>query len=272
MQGSERLVPTMDGEIAGLLAAELNRLGVRVVLGERPRHIARVGDRLVVDREHGEPLVAECVLYAVGRTVNIEALGLAEVGVATGDHGVIVVDEHFRTSVPGIYAAGDVVGPTLASIAMEQGRTAVCHALGIRLKDHVDPLPISAVYGMPEVAGVGFTEEACQAQGIAYEVGRCRFDEIPRGVISGHTEGMLKLIFAPDDRRLLGVHAIAEVAAELVGMGQAVLHYGGAIDAFVDLTLNTPTYTMAYKVAAADGLLRLARGRGPAFVASFRSV
>jgi NAD(P) transhydrogenase len=164
-----------------------------------------------------------------------------------------------------------VIGPTLASIAMEQGRAAVCDAFGITLKDHVDPLPISAVYGMPEVAGAGLTEEACQAQGIAYEVGRCRFDAIPRGVISGHTEGMLKLVFAPDDRTLLGVHAIAEVAAELVGMGQAVLHYGGSIDAFIDLTLNTPTYTMAYKVAAGDGLLRLARGRGPAFLAALRS-
>jgi NAD(P) transhydrogenase len=154
---------------------------------------------------------------------------------------------------------------------MEQGRAAVCDAFGITLKDHVDPLPISAVYGMPEVAAAGLTEEACQERGLAYEVGRCPFDVIPRGVISGHTDGMLKLIFSPDDRKLLGVHAIAEVASELVGMGQAVLHYGGSIDAFIDLTLNTPTYTMAYKVAAADGLMRLSRSRGPEFIAAFRS-
>jgi NAD(P) transhydrogenase len=191
-----------------------------------------------------------------------------EVGIATGRHCVIAVDGHFRTSAPGIYAAGDVVGPTLASITMEQGRAAVCHAFGIT-KEHVDPLPISAVYGMPEVAGAGLTEGAWQEQGIAYEVGRCRFGEIPRGVIAGDSEGMLKLVFAPDDRRLLGVHAIGEVAADLVGMGQAVLHCGGAIDAFIDLTLNTPTDTVAYKLAAADGLLRLARGRGPDFLAGF---
>jgi NAD(P) transhydrogenase len=271
MHQGDRLLPAMDGEIAGMLAAALARLGVRVVLGERPRSIGRVDGRLVAERESGEPLGAECVLYAVGRSVNTEGLGLTEAGIDTGRHGVIAVDGHFRTSATGVYAVGDVVGPTLASIAMEQGRAAVCHAFGITLKDHVDPLPISAVYGMPEVAGAGFTEEACQEQGIAYEVGRCRFDAIPRGVISGHTEGMLKLVFRPNDRKLLGVHAISEVAAELVGMGQAVLHYGGTIDAFIDLTLNTPTYTMAYKVAAADGLLQLARSRGPAFIASFRS-
>jgi NAD(P) transhydrogenase len=269
LQRGERLVPAMDGEIAGMLATTLSKLGVRVLFGESPRRIARVDGRLVAELDNGETLVAETVLYAIGRSPNTEGLGLAEVGIATGRHGVIAVDDRFRTSVPGIYAAGDVVGPTLASIAMEQGLAAVCHAFGITLKDHVDPLPISAVYGMPEVAGAGLTEEACRAQGIAYEIGRCRFDEIPRGVISGHTEGMLKLVFAPDDRRLLGVHAIGEVAAELVGMGQAVLHYGGALDAFIDLTLNTPTYTMAYKLAAADGLLRLARSRGPAVLASF---
>jgi NAD(P) transhydrogenase len=271
MQRGERLVPAMDGEIADLLAKTLDRMGVRVVLDESPTRIARVDGRLVAERESGESLVAETVLYAVGRSVNTEGLGLAEAGIDTGRRGAIAVDDRFRTSAPGIYAAGDVVGPTLASIAMEQGRAAVCDAFGITLKDHVDPLPISAVYGMPEVAGAGQTEEICQANGIEYEVGRCRFDEIPRGVISGHTDGMLKLIFRPGDRKLLGVHAIAEVASELVGMGQAVLHYGGSIDAFVDLTLNTPTYTMAYKVAAADGLMRLARGRGPAFLASFRS-
>ena len=271
MHQGERLLPALDGEITGILATTLDRMGVRAVLGERPRRIGRVDGQLVAEREGGEALVAECVLYAVGRSVNTEGLGLAEAGIATGRHGAIAVDDRFRTSAPGIYAAGDVIGPTLASIAMEQGRAAVCHAFGITLKDHVDPMPISAVYGMPEVAGAGLTEEDCQAQGIAYEVGRCRFDAIPRGVISGHTEGLLKLVFRPDDRKLLGVHAIAEVAAELVGMGQAVLHYGGSIDAFIDLTLNTPTYTMAYKVAAADGLMRLSRSRGPAFIASFRS-
>jgi len=271
MHRGQSLVPTMDGEIAALLAKALDAMGVRVVLGESPMRIARVDGRLVAERENGDVQVTDAVLYAVGRSVNTEGLGLDDAGISTGRRGEIVVDAHFQTSVPGIYAAGDVVGPTLASIAMEQGRAAVCHAFGITLKNHVDPMPIAAVYGMPEVAGAGLTEEACQAQGIRYEVGRCRFGEIPRGVISGHTAGMLKLVFDPDDRKLLGVHVISDVASELVGMGQVVLHFGGSIDAFIDLTLNTPTYTMAYKVAAGDGLMRLARRHGPAFIASYRS-
>ncbi|HVL25605.1 MAG TPA: FAD-dependent oxidoreductase [Thermomicrobiales bacterium] len=271
MQKGEQLVPTMDDEIADLLREALDGLGVHVVLGESPRRISRVNGLLVVERETGDTMAPEAVLYAVGRSVNTEVLGLDEVGIDTGPRGAIVVDDHFRTSAPDMYAVGDVIAPTLASIAMEQGRAAVCHAFGITLKDHVHPLPVSAVYGMPEVAGAGLTEEACQEQGIAYEVGRCRFDEIPRGVISGRTEGLLKLVFGQEDRKLLGVHAIADMASELVGMGQAVLHFGGSIDTFIDLTLNTPTYTMAYKVATADGLMRLARRHGPAFLASFQS-
>jgi NAD(P) transhydrogenase len=271
MHRGECLLPAMDGEIVGLLAQDLDRLGVRVVLGEGPRRIGRVDDRLVAEHDDGESPVAECVLYAVGRSVNTEGPGLAGAGIATGRRGVIAVDDHFRTSVPGISAAGDVEGPTLASIAMEQGQAAVCHAFGMTLKDYVDPMTMSAVSGMPEVAGDGPTEGACREQRIAYAVGRRRFDDVARGVISGRTDGLLKLVFRPADRKLLGVHAIAEVAAELVGMGQAVLHDGGSIDACIALTLNTPTYTMAYKIAAADRLRRLARSRGPAFVASFRS-
>ena len=101
-----------------------------------------------------------------------------------------------------IYAAGDVIGPSLASVSTEQGRVAACHALGLGLKEKLDPLPVSAVYSVPEVAGVGLTEDDAKEQGIDYEVGLCSFGAIPRGAISGDTDGILKLVFHRHDRCL----------------------------------------------------------------------
>ena len=109
---------------------------------------------------------------------------------------------------------------------------------------------------MPEVAGVGLTEEQCGSQGLDYEVGRSDLSLIPRGAISGHG-GLLKLIFSKKDRQLLGVHCFGDIASELVGIGQMVIHFNGTINSFLEMTLNTPTYTYAYKYAAVDGIRKL---------------
>ena len=143
-------------------------------------------------------------------------------------------------------------------------------AFGLPFRDALHPLAVSAVYGVPEVAGVGLTEEQCQEQGIDYEIGRCDLAVTPRGAIAGHG-GLLKLLFRRDDRRLLGVHVIGDIASELVGMGQAAINGDEAIDVFAALTLNTPTYTYAYKYATFDGLLRLAETKGgPSALAALR--
>jgi NAD(P) transhydrogenase len=162
--------------------------------------------------------------------------------------------------VPGIYAAGDVLAPTLASTAMEQGRAAVCHAFGIPFEGTVDPTPVSAVYGMPEVAGAGLTEEQCRDRGLDYEVGRSDFDFIPRGAIAGRG-GLLKLIFLKDSRKLVGVHCIGDVASEIVGIGQMAIRCGGTMNMIMNMSMATPTYSYAYKYAAFDGLRRLAKAR-----------
>ena len=137
---------------------------------------------------------------------------------------------------------------------MEQGRAAVSHAFGLGVKERVHPLAVSAVYAIPQVAGVDQTEEQAKAAGVACEVGRCSFVTLPRGIISGHTEGMLKLVFASDTLRLLRVHSLGDIATELVVLGQVVIQQGGTLEVFNDLTFANPTYTMAYKDAAFDGL------------------
>jgi NAD(P) transhydrogenase len=204
----------------------------------------------------GAKFQPDTLLFAAGRVANTDGLDLDAAGVKTDSLGRILVDEHFRTSVESIFAAGDVLGPTLASIAMEQGRAAACHALNIPVESTVDPTPVSAVYGMPEVAGAGLTEEQCHTQGIDYEVGRSELDLIPRGAIAGRG-GLLKLIFRKDNQKLIGVHCIGDLASELVGIGQMVIHFGGTLSVFDEVSMNTPTYSYAYKYAAFDAFRRL---------------
>jgi NAD(P) transhydrogenase len=204
---------------------------------------------------NGRSLHPDAVLFAAGRSVNTNGLGLEEAGVEMDKLGRIKVDGDYKTTADGIYAAGDVLGPTLASVAMEQGRIAACRIFGIELKGFVYPMHPSAVYSMPEVAGVGLTEQ-CRSQGLDYVVGRSDLSLSSRGAIAGHG-GILKLIFSKKDRRLLGVHCFGDIGSELVAIGQMVIHFNGSIDTFLEVTLNTPTYTYAYKYAAIDGILKL---------------
>jgi NAD(P) transhydrogenase len=206
-----------------------------------------------------EVIEPDKVLFVAGRKGNTDGLGLEAAGVDLDERGRIVVDDHYRTTAGGIYAAGDVIGPpALASVSAEQGRVAACHAFDIPFKESVDQLPPFGIYSIPEVGSVGMTSEQAAAEGIDFEIGRYDFAENPRSRIAGTTYGMIKLVFRRDDRRLLGVHIVGEEATELVHIGQAVIHAGGAIDHFIDSTFNIPTRSEAYKYAAYDGLQRLA--------------
>ena len=148
---------------------------------------------------NGMSIYSDAVLFAAGRIANTEGLGLEEAGVELDYRGHIKVDPDYKTTADGIYAAGDVLGPSLASVAMEQGRIAACKIFDIELKGNIDPMPVSAVYSMPEVAGAGLTEQQCQSQGLDYAVGRSDLSLIARGSIAGHG-GILKLIFSRKDQ------------------------------------------------------------------------
>lgn len=257
-----RLLSFADAEISGELAAALERRGMRFGWGLTVDRVERGEDGLAVAISDGRVLPADAVLFAAGRAGTTEGLGLEEAGVRTDDRGRIVVDGEYRTSVAGVFAAGDVIGPPgLASAAMEQGRVAVCHAFGFPFKDTVDPLAPFGVYSVPEVGMVGMTEEEALGAGIDVETGRTPFEGNARARIAGDTEGLLKLVFRRDDRRLLGVHVVGDDATELVHVGQAVLHANGTIDYFIHATFNVPTRSEAYKYAAYDGLQRLSGHR-----------
>jgi NAD(P) transhydrogenase len=261
-----RLLNIMDAEISGYMENLFKEWGVRVLFGATVHAVSPKGDGLEVRLSTGETLFPDTLLFAAGRVATTEGLGLDAAGVNVDHRGRIVVDNYFETSAKGIYAAGDVLGPTLASIAMEQGRVAICHAFGIPFEGVVDPSPVSAIYSMPEISGAGLTENECRERGLEYEVGRADLAVTPRGAIAGRG-GLLKLIFLKADRKLIGVHCIGDIASEMVGIGQMVIRCGGTINTIANMSFNTPTYSYAYKYAAFDGLRRLVSAQRAAQVA-----
>jgi NAD(P) transhydrogenase len=258
-----RLLPNVDFEIADTLTHHLRENRVTLRLEESVNTLETTGDghvRLVLDS--GKTILADKALYSVGRTGATSTLNLGAAGLEADSRGRLAVDPHYRTTVPDIYAVGDVIGfPALASTSMEQGRLAVCHAFGIRACSVPDLFPYG-IYAVPEISMVGKTEEELTRAGIAYEVGKARYKEIARGQIIGDLSGLLKLVFHSETRKLLGVHIIGEGASELIHIGQAVLSFGGTIDYFIDTVFNYPTLAECYKVAAFDGINRLGSYRG----------
>ena len=256
------VLPFLDREIAERLLEAMRHLGVEIVLGARWTNVGRErpNEGLVVCAlSNGVTLRTDKLLFASGRTGNSRALGLETIGVACDSRGHVRVDAAYRTTVPHVYAAGDLVGfPALASVAMEQARVAVCHAFGFDYKRDVTPMWPYGIYTIPEVSAVGETERSCEDKRIEYVVGRALYRENARGLITGDVDGMTKLIVHTGTRRVIGVHVIGERASELVHVGQAVMHLGGTVDAFIEMVFNYPTLSESFKYAAYSALGALA--------------
>jgi NAD(P) transhydrogenase len=249
----------VDREIVEALFYHLRQLGVTFRLGEK---VARVGidakrDFVVAELESGKRVQGDALIYAVGRQANSDQLHLEAAGLAADPRGRLKVNEFFQTEVPHIYAAGDVIGfPALASTSMEQGRLAASHMFGIPF-EHMPELFPYGIYTIPEISMVGQTEETLTSNRVAYEVGVAKYSELAKSMMLGDETGMLKLLFDPHTRKLLGVHALGQRATEIIHIGQAVLFYGGSLEYFRDMVFNYPTLAEAYKVAALDGLNKL---------------
>jgi NAD(P) transhydrogenase len=256
-----RLLTFVDSEIIDTLAYHLRENRVTLRLGEEVSSMELIrdafGDRVRIHLASGKQVVTDTALYSVGRTGATGALNLEASGVSTDDRGRLGVNEHYQTSVPHVYAVGDVIGfPSLASTSMEQGRIAACHAFGVEARS-VPALFPYGIYAIPEISMVGRTEEELTDAGVPYEVGKAHYREIARGQIIGDSTGLLKLIFHLETHALLGVHIIGEGASELVHIGQAVLSFNGPIEYFVNTVFNYPTLAECYKTAAFDGINRL---------------
>ena len=258
IDGRDVLLPFLDRELSAALKAAMVRLGVNVLVDKVKA--CQAGATVRIALASGATLEADAVLVAAGRTSNTGELGLAAAGLATGERGLIEVDGHYRTKVPHIYAAGDVIGfPALASTSMEQARLAMVHAFDLKYKTDLAPVLPYGIYTIPEVAMAGETEESLKAKGIDYVAGRARYDQNARGIIIGDAHGFLKLLFRRDDLRLLGVHVIGEIASEISHVGLTALMTGAGADLFIRTCYNYPTLGDLYKYAAYDAMGRKSR-------------
>jgi NAD(P) transhydrogenase len=258
----ERPLEFLDREIVDELIHQMRNRNVTFRLGEAVERLGIMEGprrRAVVLLESGKQIVSDLVLFSVGRIGATDGLNLELAGLTPDDRGRLQVDEQFRTSVPHIFAAGDVIGfPSLAATSSEQGRLAACYAFDAKTNPMAQHFPVG-IYAIPEISMVGAPEHELTEQKVPYETGIARYREIARGQILGDDSGLLKMLFHRQDRRLLGAHAIGTGATELIHIGQAVLGLGGGLDYFLQTIFNYPTLAECYKVAALDASNKLSR-------------
>jgi len=256
----ERLLDFLDHEIVEELIHQMRNREVTFRLGEAVEKVGLTEGsprQAVIQLESGKRIVSDMVLYCAGRIGATNRLNLEGAGLIADNRGRITVDREFRTTVPHIFAAGDIIGfPSLAATSAAQGRRAACHAFGINAGPMDTHFPFG-VYAIPEISMIGAHEHELTEKKIPYETGVARYKEIARGQILGDDSGFLKMLFHRETRKLLGVHAIGTGATELIHIGQAVLELGGGLDYFLDHVFNYPTLAECYKVAALNAFNKL---------------
>jgi NAD(P) transhydrogenase len=256
----DRPLEFIDAEIVDELIHQMRKRNVSFRFGEAVEKLdVNPGPprRAVLQLESGKRIVSDMALFSVGRTGATDTLAVLNAGIQPDNRGRITVDSQFRTSVPHIFAAGDVIGyPSLAATSSEQGRLAACHALGVSAPPMSSHFPIG-IYAVPEISMVGSPEHELTKAKVPYEVGVARYREIARGQILGDDSGFFKMLFHREDKRLLGVHIIGTGATELLHIGQAVLGLGAGLDYFLSTVFNYPTLAECYKVAALNAANKL---------------
>ena len=256
----DKILPFVDRDVAAALIAAFQEAGIAVVPNARYTRCEVDEAGVTLTLADGRVLRADRLLYAAGRTGNTAGLGLDALGLRPNARGLLEVDAQYQTAVPHVYAVGDVIGfPALASTGMDQGRVAVCRAFGFTYKQALGQHLPYGIYTIPECAMVGATEQELEDRGVPYEVGRAEYHTNARAQLVGAYDGLLKLVFDPETKAILGVHVVGERASELVHIGMTAMQLRGTIDAFIDAVYNYPTLSELFKYAAYNGLQRLAR-------------
>lgn len=260
LEGRDRLLAFLDPEISQLLTRSMRELGIDVRFNETVTAVVPLHTRLSATLASGAQVSADTLLVAAGRGGNTGRLNLAAAGLVATKRGLLEVNERYQTAVPHLYAVGDVIGfPALAATSMEQARVAMVHAFDLKYKTRVTPILPYGIYTIPECSMAGETEESLTRKGARYVAGVAQYDANARGQIIGARHGFLKLLFAADTMKLVGVHAIGEQASELVHIGLVALHAGGTADLFIETCFNYPTLGELYKYATYDALGRRAK-------------
>lgn len=242
----------LEPELTERFLRHFENCGSRYIGSTKVQSVTTDGLSVRATLDNGEVVSSDKMLCALGRVAALDRLNLPAAGLGPTERGLLSVDQHCRTAVPHIYAVGDVIGPpALAASAMEQGRRAVCHALGIEAGGSIESTPMG-IYTIPEMSSVGLTEEQARERYGGSVIGRARFEELARGHILDSKDGFLKMVADPAGERVLGVQIIGEGATELIHLGQMALITGCPVDAFVENIFNFPTLAEAYRVAALD--------------------
>lgn len=258
IDGRDTLLPFLDSDLSARLTDAMEAQGIVFWWKDQVAECrAPKAGEIELTLSSGKELSVDHVLVCAGRTSAADRLCPDAAGFGLTPRGLITVDEHFRTTVPHIYAVGDVIGfPALASTSAEQGRVAACHASGSNAKEALAQFLPAGIYTIPEVSSVGLTEAQAREKGIPCVVGRAEYNQNPRGKIIGDKIGFLKLVFARDDLKLLGVHVIGEQASELVHIGLVAMMTGGDANLFLATCFNYPTLGDLYKLATHDAILK----------------
>jgi len=250
----DRILPGMDSEVAKQVQRMLEKQGFAFHLAHKIAKVARVGGAVKATIEpaaggDAKTLDADVVLVAIGRRPYTENLGLEALGVAM-DHGVVVVDSHFATNVPGVFAIGDVIrGPMLAHKAEDEGVAIAEMLAGQAGHVNYDAIP-GVVYTSPEIASVGKSEDDLKAEGVAYRVGRFPFTANGRARAMRHTEGFVKILADASTDRVLGTHIVGFGAGELIAEAVVLMEFGGSAEDLGRTCHAHPTMSEAIKEAA----------------------
>lgn len=265
VESKPAILTSIDPEIVATLIKQFEKTGIRVQLGTKFNSINRIvsaeGRPMAsVELQNANGTVTEyfdAVLYCLGRSGNHEDLDLASVGLEVDDRGSLAVNKNYQTSVPHIYAVGDIIGaPALAASSAEQGRLAALHVFTKQQAEFPDTFPYG-IYTIPEISTVGYQEAQLASRGIKYVVGKANYSELARGKMIGDEHGFLKLVVHAKTHRVVGIHVIGTSATELVHIGQVAISFGASVEFFVDNVFNYPTLAEAYKVAAYNAINQL---------------
>ncbi len=258
----EELLPFIDSECRNHLTRAMVDAGIEIRLNTTIDHVTpQANGTVTAYTDQSEALRCDVLLWAAGRYSNTQDIGLENAGIAARDRGLIEVNDRYQTSVPNIYAAGDVIGfPALASTSMEQGRIAACHMFGINFKTRLAETVPFGLYTIPALSTVGLSEKQALDQGREVVVGRALYRYNVRGRMLGDEEGILKCVFDRGDRKLLGATIVGESATELIHLAQFTINAGAGCDEFINACFNYPSLSELYKYAAYDALQALARG------------
>jgi NAD(P) transhydrogenase len=257
----DRLLSYLDDEIIDALSYHLSVNGVLIRHNEEYAKVEADDHGVTLYLKSNKQIRSDYLLWAQGRTGNSDNMGLEALGIALDSRGNIVVNENYQSAQPHIYAVGDVIGfPSLASAAYDQGRFAATHIVtGKSEVKLVEQIP-TGIYTIPEISSLGKTERELTAQKVPYEVGHAYFRSLARAQITGHTTGMLKILFHRETLEILGIHCFGAQASEIIHIGQAIMAQKGKANTlmyFVNTTFNYPTMAEAYRVAALNGLNRV---------------